>query len=226
MKAALLLCMNMQISLKNIVPIPLKAKLLATQKDVWNNELVFSSKECTKIVAPSGTGKTTLIHYLYQIRNDYEGAIFYNDIDTKNINSAALAIYRQNKLSVIFQDLRLFPQLTAKENIELKRTMNGEPFYPSEKINEMAEQLNITHILNQQTGKCSYGEQQRIAIIRALIQPYKLLLMDEPFSHLDNNNIAKAATLIMEECKKRNAGFVITDLDEDKNFNYTKVLYL
>jgi putative ABC transport system ATP-binding protein len=119
----------------------------------------------------------------------------------------------------------LFPQLTAKENIELKRTMT-EPFYPSEKIDEMAAVLNITHILNQQTGKCSYGEQQRIAIIRALIQPFELLLMDEPFSHLDNNNITKAAALIEGECKKRNAGFVITDLDEDKNFEYTKVLYL
>ncbi len=216
----------MQISLKKIIPIPLKAKLLATQKDVWNSELIFSSKAYTKIVAPSGTGKTTLIHYLYQIRNDYEGNIFYDDKDTTTINSAALAIYRQNKLSIIFQDLRLFPQLTAKENIEIKRTMNGEPFYPSEKINEMAEQLNITHILHQQTIKCSYGEQQRIAIIRALIQPFELLLMDEPFSHLDNINTSKAAELIEQECKKRNAGFVITDLDEDKNFNYTKVLYL
>jgi putative ABC transport system ATP-binding protein len=215
----------MNIKLQNIVPIPLKAKILATQKDVWNNEISFSKNEFTKIVAPSGTGKTTLIHYLYHIRNDYEGNIFYNDTNVKSFSSDASAIFRQTKLSIIFQDLRLFPQLTAKENIELKRTMT-EPFYPSEKIDEMAETLGITHILDQQTGKCSYGEQQRISIIRALIQPFELLLMDEPFSHLDNNNIGKAANLINEECKKRNAGFVITDLDEDKNFNYTKVLYL
>jgi putative ABC transport system ATP-binding protein len=215
----------MKISLKNIVPIPLKAKILATQKDVWNREISFSKNELTKIVAPSGTGKTTLMHFLYHLRNDYEGTIFYDDVNIQTINSAAIASYRQNKLSIIFQDLKLFPQLTAKENIELKRTMT-EPFYPSEKIDEMAEILGITHILQQQTGKCSYGEQQRICIIRALIQPFELLLMDEPFSHLDNNNIAKAAALIEEECKKRNAGFVITDLDEDQHFKYTKVLHL
>lgn len=215
----------MKISLKNIVPIPLKAKILATQKDIWNREISFSKNELTKIVAPSGTGKTTLMHFLYNLRNDYEGIIFYDNANIQTINSTDIASYRQNKLSIIFQDLRLFPQLTAKENIELKRTMT-EPFYPSEKIDEMAEILGITHILNQQTGKCSYGEQQRICIIRALIQPFELLLMDEPFSHLDNNNITKAAALIEAECKKRNAGFVITDLDEDQHFEYTKILRL
>ena len=86
--------------------------------------------------------------------------------------------------------------------------------------------LDITHILEQQTEKCSYGEQQRIAIIRALIQPFELLLLDEPFSHLDNENIKKAAQLIAKECAARNAGFAITDLDEDENFEYSKILFL
>jgi putative ABC transport system ATP-binding protein len=58
------------------------------------------------------------------------------------------------------------------------------------------------------------------------MQPFETLLMDEPFSHLDKNNIAKAAQLIGEECKKRNASFVITDLDADENFEYSKILHL
>ncbi|CAF3773638.1 unnamed protein product [Rotaria sp. Silwood1] len=80
------------------------------------------------------------------------------------------------------------------------------PFYNEEKIDEMAEMLGITHILLQQTVKCSYGEQQRIAIIRALMQPFELLLLDEPFSHLDNENTKKAVQLIAQECAARNAG--------------------
>ena len=93
--------------------------------DGWDNWGRFSTEqnELTKIVAPSGTGKTTLTHFLYHLRNDYEGTIFYDDIDTQTINSANIATYRQHKLSIIFQDLRLFPQLTAKENIELKRKL-------------------------------------------------------------------------------------------------------
>lgn len=215
----------MNIRLQNIVPTPLKSKILAKQKDIWNREISFTKNEQVKIVAPSGTGKTTLMHILYNIRNDYEGNIFYNANNVKAIDSNSLATIRQQQLSIIFQDLRLFQQLTAKENIELKRTMT-KPFYPTEKIDEMAQQLNITHILDQQTYKCSYGEQQRIAIIRALIQPFEILLMDEPFSHLDNDNTTKAALLIAAECDKRKAGFVITDLDDDDNFKYSKVLYL
>jgi putative ABC transport system ATP-binding protein len=90
----------------------------------------------------------------------------------------------------------------------------------------MAEQLGITKILHQRAGICSYGEQQRIAIIRALMQPFEWLLMDEPFSHLDQENTRKAAALITEECNKRNAGFILTDLDDDHYFTYHQNLVL
>lgn len=100
------------------------------------------------------------------------------------------------------------------------------PLYEENKIDEMAEIVGVAGILQQRAGLCSYGEQQRIAIIRALIQPFDWLLMDEPFSHLDKDNIAKAAALIAAECTKRNAGFILTDLDEDAHFNYSRKLLL
>jgi putative ABC transport system ATP-binding protein len=93
-------------------------------------------------------------------------------------------------------------------------------------IDSMAEELGISHILDQKAGLCSYGEQQRIAIIRALIQPFEWLFMDEPFSHLDIENTRKAVALIESECIKRKAGFIITDLDDDTHFNYTRHLIL
>ena len=93
-------------------------------------------------------------------------------------------------------------------------------------IETMAGTLGVSHILDQKAGLCSYGEQQRIAIIRALIQPFSWLMMDEPFSNLDIANTRKAATLIDTECRKRKAGLMITDLDEDDNFNYTKQYHL
>jgi ABC-type lipoprotein export system ATPase subunit len=210
----------MQIHLQDVVPIPLREKVLGRSSGIWNANVVFAEGEWIKIKAPSGTGKTTLMNMLYKLRYDYEGVISWNNLNIRNINPNTLAGYRQQHISVIFQDLRLFANLTARENIELKRVLY-KPIYEPRVIDEMAELLGIASILHQPAGICSYGEQQRIAIIRSLMQPFKWLLMDEPFSHLDKANTAKAAALIAAECKKRNAGFILTDLDDDDNFDYT-----
>lgn len=215
----------MKLQIQHIIPVPLKDVLLKKNSDVWNKDCVFNQSERIKIKAPSGTGKTTFVHILYKLRNDFEGSVLYDDKNYVDIVNDELANIRQHKISIVFQDLRLFPNLTAFENIELKRIMQ-EPFYEKEKIFEMADILGVSHIMQQQCGLCSYGEQQRIAIIRALIQPFEWLLMDEPFSHLDEKNTAKAAALIADECTKRNAGFIITDLDDDKNFDYSRKMNL
>lgn len=215
----------MEIKLQQVIPIPLKEKILLKNSDVWNKEICFNEKEWVKIRAASGTGKTTLIHFLYKLRTDYEGKIFYDNQSLSQIKNNSLAEFRQQKISIIFQDLRLFYNLTALENIQLNRVLQ-DALYTEERIFEMAEQLGITHILHQPARLCSYGEQQRVCIIRALIQPFKILLMDEPFSHLDIANTAIAAKLIADECKKQNAGFVLTDLDDDEHFNYSKLLNL
>jgi ABC-type lipoprotein export system ATPase subunit len=215
----------MQLELKQIVPIPLKDKFSKRGSDIWNSHLQFSKGEWVKIKAPSGTGKTTFIHIIYKLRHDYEGTVLWSNTELKNITGDSLAQIRQQKISVVFQDLRLFANLTARENIELKRVLQT-PLYESNIIDVMAERLGVTHILDQRAGLCSYGEQQRLAIIRALIQPFDWLIMDEPFSHLDQENISKAAALIAEECSKRKAGFLLTDLDTDNHFEYTKVLNL
>jgi ABC-type lipoprotein export system ATPase subunit len=215
----------MQLELQNIIPIPLKDKLLQRNSDVWNKSLQFDNGEFVKIKAPSGTGKTTFVHIIYKLRKDFEGVVLWNKKSLSAILQDELAVLRQQNISIIFQDLRLFPNLTARENIDLNRVLQ-QPFYDSNIIDEMAEQLGIASILHQKASMCSYGEQQRIAIIRSLMQPFNWLIMDEPFSHLDKNNIDKAAALIERECKKRNAGFILTDLEDDEHFNYTKLLNL
>ncbi|TAH12365.1 MAG: ATP-binding cassette domain-containing protein [Sphingobacteriia bacterium] len=211
--------------LNQVMPFPLKEKKREKGSEIWNKHVQFKSGERIKITAPSGTGKTTLIHQLYGLRNDYDGVIQFNGKDIKQFNADQVAIQRQLSISIIFQDLQLFEQLTARENIELKRILQT-PFYESSKIEEMAQLLGIRGILDQSASTCSYGEQQRICIIRALIQPFDWLLMDEPFSHLDLENQHLAIQLINEECNKRNAGFVLTDLNDDQSFIYSRTLYL
>ncbi len=215
----------MTISLHEVVPIPLKEKLLKQVSDIWNRDLVFTASEWVKIKAPSGTGKTTFIHSLYKLRTDYSGEIKWDGRNILSLTAEELAVVRKQKISVVFQDLRLFPQLTAYENIELNRVLQ-EPYVEKEKVLAMAAMLGVTHILQQPASLCSYGEQQRIAIIRALVQPFEWLIMDEPFSHLDKNNAAKAAALICTACKERNAGIIITDLHDDDHFSYSRKLVL
>ena len=99
------------------------------------------------IVAPSGSGKTSLMHFIYGLRKDYSGSIFYDDTDIKNLSIERFSSFRQNKISIIFQDLRLFEDQTVKENIEIKRIL--DPYHQPEKITEMAKRLGIENKLNQ-----------------------------------------------------------------------------
>jgi putative ABC transport system ATP-binding protein len=216
----------MLIQLHHLIPLPLRDKFQHRDSDIWNKEVHFKPGQFVKIKAPSGTGKTTLIHYLYHVRYDYAGKVLVNGKPWQDYDGETLAAMRQQQVSIIFQDLRLFEQLSAFENIELKRVMLPTPYCSREKVAEMAERLQVTHVLQQSGRTLSYGERQRIAIIRALVQPFQWLFMDEPFSHLDEDNARRAAALIAEECRARQAGFILTDLDNDTRFNYDLNLHL
>jgi len=215
----------MEIRLQQLLPHPLKNRKLPEQFGIWKNDCLFHQAEWIKIQAPSGTGKTSFQHILYGIRQDYEGSLWYNQVNLKDMDDDALAILRQEHISIVFQDLKLFGNLTARENIELKRLLSPG-FRTAESVLEMANLLGIEAILDQPAAICSYGEQQRIAIIRSLMQPFEWLIMDEPFSHLDDANIQKAASLIAGECKARGAGLILSDLESDNHFNYQRVLFL
>jgi ABC-type lipoprotein export system ATPase subunit len=194
------------------------------QSEVWGKQLVFNSGEYVKIVAPSGSGKSSLTHFLYGMRNEYHGNILLNDANLRNFSVEDFARYRKDHLSIVFQDLRLFPEQTVRENLEIKRQLN--PFHPPEKITEMAERLGIGTKLSSKSRICSYGEQQRVAIIRSLLQPFDFLVLDEPFSHLDDNNSKKAMDLMLEEAKARNAGILFADLERIDFFPFTRLYHL
>jgi len=192
--------------------------------EIWGKNLQFDKGEMIKIVAPSGSGKTSLMHFLYGMRKEYKGSISYDAASIKNFSAEDFARYRKDHISIVFQDLRLFPEQNVFENINIKRQLN--PYHPAEKIKDMAERLGIGTKLQSKSRMCSYGEQQRVAIIRSLMQPFDFLLLDEPFSHLDNANAEKALELIMEEVKERNACIVFADLERVEFFPYQRLYHL
>lgn len=213
----------MRLRLQNVVPDFIDKEKTASSQ-VWLNEIEIDKGEHLHIVAPSGSGKTSLMHFIYGLRKDFSGQIFYDQAEIKKLSTESFSSFRQNKISIIFQDVRLFENETARKNIEIKRIL--KPFHPASKIVEMSTRLGIENKLDQITKTCSYGEQQRIAIIRSLMQPFDLLLLDEPFSHLDQTNREKAMELIYEECKLRNATMIFADLKPLEMLKNEKMLYL
>jgi len=192
--------------------------------EVWGKNIRVDKGEFIKIVAPSGSGKTSLMHFLYGIRHEYKGNVSYSGNRIRKFGAEEFAKYRQSHISIVFQDLRLLQEQTVLQNIEIKRQLN--PYHPHEKIREMAERLGIGSKLSFKAKICSYGEQQRVAIIRSLMQPFDFLLLDEPFSHLDNKNSENAMELMVEEARKREASIVFADLERIDYYPFTRIFHL
>jgi putative ABC transport system ATP-binding protein len=213
----------MELQLNNLLPTYFPDSRKQTS-EVWGKDISFQPGNMVKIVAPSGSGKTSLIHFLYGLRSDYTGVISYGDGAINNFSAEDFAVQRKDRISVVLQDLRLLPEQTVYENLFIKHQLN--PYHPVEKIKEMTERLGIGSKLASKCRTCSYGEQQRVAIIRALLQPFQFLLLDEPFSHLDNNNSLRAMELMMEEANARGAAIIFADLERIEFFPYTKLYHL
>lgn len=213
----------MQIALQKIVP-TFFGQPGSIQSQVWLQNIVFTKGEQVHLVAPSGSGKTSLIHFLYGLRNDYNGQILYSGDDIKKFDAEKFAFWRQKHISIVFQDLRVFTAQTVLQNLEVKRVLS--PFHTADKIIAMAKRLGIESKLDKLCSTCSYGEQQRIAIIRSLLQPFDFLLLDEPFSHLDEANRSKAMDLVTEEAAARNASVILADLKQIEYFKADRILHV
>ncbi len=213
----------MQLAIRHLLPAYFDQGVTDTS-EIWGKDLVFEKGDFVKIVAPSGSGKSSLINFLYGMRNEYNGNILYSDKNINQFSLEELARYRKDHISIVFQDLRLFPDQAVRENIEIKRQLN--PYHPANKITDMANRLGIGSKLSSRCGTCSYGEQQRIAIIRSLMQPFDILLLDEPFSHLDTKNSEKAMELMLEESRLRNATIIFADLERIDFFPFTRLYHL
>jgi putative ABC transport system ATP-binding protein len=214
----------MLLTLDKLLPLPLREKITTNSSDIWLQEIHFKKGECVSVQAPSGTGKTTLIHILYGLRRDYEGNVIWESKPMSQTTEEELSKTRAMYVSVVFQDLRLLPELTTWENLELKRSLTNT--LPPENVMTMLERLGVADKKNSLCKTLSYGEQQRVAIIRSLLQPFDWLLMDEPFSHLDHVNIDKAIALISEIAERNHAGILLADLEKNNYFQYHKRLFL
>ena len=123
-----------------------------------------------------------------------------------------------------FQGLRLFPELSAADNVRLKNHLTG---YRSEaEIARMFEALGIADKTDVPVAKLSFGQQQRVAFVRMLCQPADFMLLDEPISHLDDANAAVMAEILLEEVRSNGTGIIVTSVGKRFGIEYDKIFSL
>lgn len=213
----------MKITLNKVMPVPL-ASIKHGENSIWGNEITLEPGKKIMLNAASGKGKSTFTFTTLGLRKDYTGIISYDGQNINTFSPDEWTNLRKTAVSVVFQDLQLFPTLTVRENLLLKSNLTNS--YSEEELKYQLDELGIADKWNQRCGILSMGQQQRVAIIRALAQPYKWLLLDEPFSHLDEDNTQKCLQLIDKRTNELNAGFVLTTLGDNYWFSYDYTLYL
>lgn len=193
----------------------------AIASDIWHQDIVFEKGQVYLIEAASGTGKSSLCSFIYGYRNDYQGIICFDENNIRSLKIQQWVELRKRSLSMLFQDLRLFTELTAFENVWLKNSLTG---YKSKKeIHAFFEYLDVADKAETKVGKLSFGQQQRVALIRSLCQPFDFLFLDEPVSHLDEENSRLIAGLLREEISRQGAGMIVTSIGKRLELEYDKI---
>lgn len=196
--------------------------------DIWLQDVELERGKTYLVEANSGTGKSSMCSYIYGYRSDYQGTIMFDNTDIRTLKTADWNTIRRKHFSLMWQELRLFPELTAMENVVIKNTLTGliGGCQKTKRIESWFEAFGIADKLNSPVGRMSFGQQQRVALIRSLCQPFDFLMIDEPISHLDDNNAEIMASVIMEEARRQGAGIIATSIGKHIELPYDKVFRL
>lgn len=212
-----------KISLKNTLPNVFLSRV-DVQSEVWRQDILFERGRIYLVQASSGTGKSSMCSFITGQRTDYQGDILFDDRNIRQMSDKEWVEVRRRHLSLLFQELRLFPELTAMENVLIKNQLTHH--LDETVIREWFERLEIGDRADTRLGLMSYGQQQRVAMIRSLAQPFDFIFLDEPVSHLDEHNSALMAELLLQEAQRQNAGIIITSIGKHMNIKYDKVIRL
>jgi lipoprotein-releasing system ATP-binding protein len=181
--------------------------------------LSVKEKEIIAIVGPSGAGKTTLLHILGTLdrpNEDPKTEVIINTTDTTQLSDKKLAQFRNQNMGFIFQFHELLPEFTALENVCIPCWLGGSFSKESkEKALRLLKRLGIADRASHKPGALSGGEQQRVAVARALINDPKIIFADEPSGNLDSENADRLHDLFFELREELGCSFVIVTHNKD-----------
>lgn len=179
-------------------------------------DLSVNSGERISIVGKSGSGKTTLLNILAGLDRPTSGSLIVDNLDIATIKSNQLARYRAETIGVVFQSFQLIPQRTAAQNVELPLIILGvERAERTERVRKALEQVGLSNRMKHRPAELSGGEQQRVAVARAIVGEPKILLADEPTGNLDSKTADEIRDLILSVCDRLKATLVLITHDND-----------
>jgi ABC-type lipoprotein export system ATPase subunit len=160
------------------------------------------------LVGKSGCGKTTLLHTIAGITRADAGEVKIDGIDIANLSEAGVDKVRAVKIGYVFQTFNLLPGFTAYENVLLGMTFARGRKDPA-RARQLLDRVGLSHRATHKPAALSVGEQQRVAVARALANRPSLLLADEPTANIDPRNQQKIVDLIRETCREEGVSLII-----------------
>ena len=178
---------------------------------IWEEPSFVFHRGCRLCVqAESGSGKSSLLSFIFGNRTDYKGEILFDGEDVKSFGVGKWCEIRTRTISLLPQDMGLFPELTVAQNIDLKNNLTGHK--SRGQITDMLDKVGIADKYDVPVGKLSIGQMQRVSLVRSVCQPFDFIFLDEPVSHLDVRNNRVVADIIMEEANRQGAGIIATSV--------------
>lgn len=203
-----------KISLHNLLPRVfdgMQGEAAIERSQIWLRPEVSFERGCRiSIEAESGSGKSSLLSFIYGNRRDYLGSILFDGCRIRDLSTEQWCDRRCRSLALLPQELRLFGELSVMDNIRLKNNLTG---YKTEAgIMSMLDRLGIADKASSLACHLSIGQQQRVAVVRAVCQPFDFLMLDEPVSHLDERRNRDVADMVAEEADRLGAGIITTSV--------------
>ncbi len=188
----------------------------------------IDSNQIVSILGPSGSGKSTLLHVIGTLMPFDSGEIVFEGQSYSKLSQNDFVHFRNHHLGFVYQFHNLLGEFTCKENILLPLFIREEKVSEEayEYFNLIIERLKIQHLINKMPSQLSGGEQQRIAVARALINKPKLLLADEPTGNLDNENAINLYNMFLEIKEEFNQTILMVTHNEELTKQSDKIIYL
>jgi lipoprotein-releasing system ATP-binding protein len=187
--------------------------------------LTIAEGEMLGIIGASGAGKSTLLHILGALDKPSSGKILFQGKDVFSMDDALLAEFRNSSIGFVFQFHHLLPEFNSIENVMLPGLISNRPYGETEKrAKQILEELGLSKRLKHRPGELSGGEQQRVAVARALLQNPKIVLADEPTGNLDTSTGNSLFDLFIELNRKSRTTFVIVTHNKTLSDNCHRVL--